>query len=254
MSERLLPLLLAAAALCAAPTLARADDPPGEDDEQHDTVGEPGEDTESGPDRPSSSVMSLWSGRTLGNGQSAIAAGVGWPGLFVEFALAPSSRFNLGGRLQVNYGSPLMGIGSGIGGDVQVPMRYHFFAREDLDLALAIRPGFTFGQGALVGQEGSFSNDFGWGGRLDAGVLLGAHTSDAVTLTLGVLVGGGVSGVTGIGLEPFGNFYATLAIEIVVSRDTMLFALLEGGYGVARAERFDTTAIFRLWLGLAYEL
>jgi len=40
----------------------------------------------------------------------------------------------------------------------------------------------------------------------------------------------------------------------VVSRDTMLFALLEGGYGLARDERFDTTAIFRLWLGLAYEL
>lgn len=254
MIERFLPLLLTAATLCVAPTLARADDSPAEDDARHDTAGEPGEETESGPDRPTSSVMSLWSGRTLGNGQAAIAAGVGWPGLFVEFALAPSSRLNIGGRLQVNYGSPLMGIGSGIGGDAQVPIRFHFFAREDLDLALAIRPGFTFGQGALVGQKGAFSNDFGWAGRLDAGLLLGAHTSDSVTLTVGVLGGGGVSGVSGVGLEAFGNFYATLAIEIVVSRDTMLFALLEGGYGIARSERFDTNAIFRLWLGLAYEL
>lgn len=237
------------APLLAAPRTVRADDGVGEDaDDGVDT------DAESGPDRPTSGVLSLWSGRTLGNGHTAVAAGVGWPGLFVELAFALSSRFNIGGRLQVNYGSPLMGMGTGIGGDVQVPIRYHFFGRADLDLALAIRPGFTFGQGALVGQEGTFANDFGWGTRLDAGVLLGAHVSDAVTLTLGVLAGVGLSEVTGTDLEVFGSFYGTTGLEIVVSRDTMIFALVEGGYGLARGERFDTTVILRLWLGLAYEL
>ena len=122
--------------LFAAPQSARADDPetrvdvdPSQPAEEH------GPDT--GPDRPTSGVMSLWSGRTLGNGQSAIAAGVGWPGLFVELALAPSSRLNIGGRLQVNYGSPLMGIGDGIGGDLQVPIRFHFYGQDDLDVAVA---------------------------------------------------------------------------------------------------------------------
>ena len=247
-------LLFTAMLLSVAPQPARADDPdaPVEVDVDPSPEEEHGPDT--GPDRPTSGVISMWSGRTLGNGHSAIAAGVGWPGLFVELALAPSSRLNIGGRLQVNYGSPLMGIGDGIGGDLQVPIRFHFYGREDLDLALAIRPGFTFGQGALVGQQGGFANDFAWAGRLDAGVLLGAHTSESITLTFGLLGGAGLSDVTGVGLEVFGTFYATAAIEAVVSRDTMLFALLEGGYGLARAERFDTTAIFRLWLGLAYEL
>lgn len=239
-----LVVVLAVSVLVAAPQRARADDPPADADA----------DAESGPDRPSSGVLSLWSGRTLGNGHAAVAAGVGWPGLFVELVLAPSSRFNIGGRVQVNYGSPLMGIGTGIGGDVQIPVRYHFYAHDDLDLALAIRPGFTFGQGALVGQRGVFANDFGWGVRLDTGVLLGWHASDALTLTFGLLAGAGLSDVSGTDLELIGSFYATTALEIVVSRDTLLFAMLDAGYGLARAERFDTTVIFRLWLGLAYEL
>lgn len=228
-----------------APSRARADGPFIEG-----TV----DDDDELPARPPVADTSLWSGRTLDSGHAAMAAGVGWPGLFVELLGAPSPHWNLGGRVQINYGSPLMGIASGIGGDVQLPIRWHFWGRGDLDLALALRPGFTFGQGALVGHERSFSNDFGWGARLDAGVLLGAHTSNTTTLAFGLLAGAGLSDVSGAGVETFGGFYASAAIEIAVSEDTLMFVLAEGGYGLARAGTFGTPAIFRLWLGLAYEL
>lgn len=238
----------AASALCAtwaAPSGALGDAPR--------IAGTADDDDDAAP-RPTSGLTSLWSGRTLEHGHGAMAAGVGWPSLFVELVLAPGARWNVGGRVQVNYGSPLMGIAGGIGGDVQLPLRYHFFARGDLDLALALRPGFTFGEGVLVGRASGGSSDFGWGTRLDVGILLGAHTSGGTTLTLGLLAGAGLTGAQGTDLEPFGSLYATVAIEILVSRDTMLFALAEGGYGAARAGLFGTTAIFRLWLGLAYEL
>lgn len=206
------------------------------------------------PLRPTSGLTSLWSGRTLDAGHSAMAAGVGWPGLFVELALAPSARLNVGARVAVNYGSPLMGISGGIGGDVQLPVRYRVHERGGLALALALRPGFTFGQAVLVGEEGPRANDFGWGARLDAGVLLGGRASEEATLTIGALVGGGLSDVAGERVEAFGEAYATAAAEVLVSGDTMVFALVEGGYGLARADRFGTGALFRLWLGLAYEL
>ena len=206
------------------------------------------------PLRPTSGLTSLWSGRTLEAGHSAMAAGVGWPGLFVELALAPSARLNVGARVAVNYGSPLMGISGGIGGDVQLPVRYRVHERGGLALALALRPGFTFGQAVLVGEEGPRANEFGWGARLDAGVLLGGRASEEATLTIGALVGGGLSDVAGERVEAFGEAYATAAAEVLVSGDTMVFALVEGGYGLARADRFGTGALFRLWLGLAYEL
>jgi hypothetical protein len=206
------------------------------------------------PARPALADTSLWTGRTLPRGHAAMAAGVGWPGLFVELALAPTERWNVGGRVQVNYGSPLMGIASGIGGDVQLPARYRFFTDGDVDVALALRPGFTFGQGALVGLEGSASNDFGWAARLDAGVLVGVRTSDTTTVGLGALLGGGLSGDPEGRLTPFGCLYANVALELVVSADTLLFLSLESGYGLARAGTFGTALVFRLWLGLAYEL
>jgi hypothetical protein len=209
-----------------------------------------------GPLRPTSDAISVHSGRTLGIGEAVLSAGVGWPGLFAELTLAPSSRFNLGVRGSVLYGSPLVGIGDGIGGEVSIPIRFLLHARRAIDISLMIRPGGVFGQGALVGEEGTFSNDFAWGVRLEAGAVMGIAASDAVTLLLGALLGGGLGSTPDAGgdLQGYGAGYLQLGVEGLVSRDMMLFALADVGGGFGGPDRFDGNFIGRMWLGVGYLL
>ncbi len=230
--RRLLALLSVSVSVSVAPAAARAD-------------------------RPTSGDMSILSGRTLGNGETVLAAALGWPGIWGEVVLAPSSTFNVGIRGSVLYGSPVMGLGHGVGGGLTVPLRLHVFGREALDLAIAVEPGFAAGEGALAGQTGTFANDFGWAAWSDAGALVGMRVSDAVTLTLGLL--GEVAWVnvaedTVDGQQLVGGAVAVLAAEALMSRDTMLFGELRGGWGFAPERLFDGHEILRLSLGIAYLL
>lgn len=208
-------------------------------------------------DRPTSGDMSILSGRTLGNGETVLAAGLGWPGIWAQVTLAPSSTFNLGVRATVLYGSPVMGLGSGVGGSLSVPMRLHLFGKDTLDLALTLEPGFALGEGALAGQETAFADNFGYAGWADVGALAGMQVSEAVTLTLGVL--GEVAYVDVPdndvdGRHLVGGVLGVLAVEALMSRDTMLFAELRGGWGFANERLFDGHEILRVSLGLAYLL
>ena len=207
-------------------------------------------------DRPTSGDMSLFSGRTLGNGETALAAGLGWPWLWGQITLAPSSTFNLGIRGLVLYGSPIMGLGSGVGGGASLPIRIWIGGTEKLDVSIAIEPGGAAGEGALAGQEATFADDFGWLVFGDAGVLLGMQLSEAVTLTLGAL--GEVAYVSvpdsSDGDHLVGGALAALGIEALMSRDTMLFADLRAGWGFAPSGLFDGHQILRVSLGLAYLL
>jgi hypothetical protein len=209
-----------------------------------------------GPIRPTSDEISVHSGRTLGIGETVISAGVGWPGLFAELTLAPSSRTNLGIRGSLLYGSPLLGVGDGLGGEMSTPLRFLLHAHRTIDVSLVIRPGAVFGQGAIVGQEGTFSNDFGWGARVEAGAVMGIAATGSVTLLVGALLGAGVVSTpdVGGGLEGYVAGYLQTGVEGLVSRDTMLFALADVGGGFGAPDRFDGNFIGRLWVGVGYLL
>lgn len=213
--------------------------------------------------RPTSGEASLLSGRTLGVGETMIGGGAGWPGIFATFQHALTSSFNLGARAALTYGSPLMGLEPGIGGDVGFPMRIHLFGEGDLDLAAYLEPAFAFGEGAAMGEVGNvFSGDFGWSSRLEFGGLIGFHVQERLTVLVGA---GGMLGFVHVpdAGDPsvVGGATARIGIEGLISRDTMLFALAEGGVGFAddrgALALYDSgliSPILRIALGLAYLL
>lgn len=206
--------------------------------------------------RPTSGDMSIISGRTLGNSQTVLAAGIGWPGLWAGVWLAPSSRINLGLRGSVLYGSPIMGFTQGVGGELSVPIRWHIFGKGQLDVSLAFTPAFTIGQGSLAGQEDLYSDNLGYAARGEAGILAGAQLSRSVTLTLGAMGTFGfvnVPDTTG-GAYFLGTAFGVAGIELLVSRDTMFIVETNGGYGFASSKIYASHAIGRVWVGIAYLL
>lgn len=209
-------------------------------------------------DRPTSGDASLLSGRTLGTGEVLIAAAIGFPGLWAHVEIAPSSDFNLGVRAGVLYGSPNMGLGIGGGGQLEVPMRIHLWGEGEGDLALRLCPRIAVGEGALFGESGIFAHVFGLSSRLDAGVLLGWHPDPRVTLFVGADAGIGLSYVEGTSVEPIGVFQGRLGVEGLLARDTMLFAELTVGGGLAPEPRgvplYPDRFALGLSLGLGYLL
>ncbi|MFW5921549.1 MAG: hypothetical protein ACOCUS_06890 [Polyangiales bacterium] len=207
-------------------------------------------------DRPTSGDMSLLSGRTLGVDNTVIAAGLGWPGFWAQVELAPSSTFNLGIRGEVDYGSPIMGVGTAIGGGVSVPMRIHFYGEGSLDLAVGIRPLGVVGEGSTVGARDVFSDDLGWGVGSEARLLLGYQASDDVTIGAGA--GGGLYYVNvpddDTHSDLVGSMLVSAVIEALMRRDTMLFAEIVAGYGFAPGPLFDGNGVVRVSLGVAYLL
>ncbi len=206
--------------------------------------------------RPTSDDVSVLSGRTVGNGEVVLAAGLGWPGFWAEVLLAPSSQFNLSIRAGFHYGSPLLGLETGVGGELSFPMRLLLYGEDNIDLAAYLRPFGIVGEGVLVGQEGTFANDIGWAVGTDAGLKVGFHVSDAVTLGTGTLVrfayvdtpdasdGNGI--VLGVAI--------LASVEANMSRATTLFLELQGGYGFAADRLFNNHAMLVVSFGLAYRL
>lgn len=209
--------------------------------------------------RPTSGEASFLSGRTLGGGQTLIAAALGWPGLWAHVELAPDSRINVGVRAMVTYGSPVMGLVTGAGGELAVPVRVHLFGEGEVDLALRIAPVAAIGEGRLFGEgEGIRANDFGFATRLDAGLRIGWRVAERVTLLGGFDAGGGVSWTDGEDPRAIGIFTGTIGIEALMSLETMLFAELQAGGGVAQGRTgvpyYPQQEVLRLSLGLAYVL
>lgn len=214
--------------------------------------------------RPTSGEASLLSGRTLGVGETMVAGAAGWPGIWALVEHALTSSFNLGIRAGVTYGSPVMGLDPGVGGELAIPMRIHLLGEGSVDFAVYLEPAFTGAEGASVGKAGTgFSGDFGWSSRLELGGLLGFHVAERLTLLVGL---GGYIGFTHVpsagGPSVVGGALAQLGVEGLISRDTMLFAVLGGGVGFADDPGpgdpvFDpglTSPILRISFGLAYLL
>lgn len=183
--------------------------------------------------RPTSGDASLLSGRTLGNGEVLLAAALGWPGLWAQLELAPSATFNLGIRAGVVYGSPVMGLAIGAGGQLTVPMRIWVWGEHQTDLSIRVAPSILVGEGILAGEAGLFAHELGLAGRLDAGVVFGFQADPRITLLFGADLGGGVSWVNGANAQPIGVLQGRLGLEGLLARDTMLFAELTAGGGLA---------------------
>lgn len=211
--------------------------------------------------RPTSGEASLLSARTLGTGEVMVAGAVGWPWLWIQLELAPSSTFNVGVRAALLYGSPLMALQPGAGGELAVPMRIHVHGDENIDVALFLTPAFTVGEAALVGEGNSvYASDLGWSSRLEAGGLFGVHLQERLTMFFGV--GGHVGFVhtPAIGtVEAIGALIASAGLEGLISRDTMLFGKVEGGAGIAPTRgglvlfgQGTVPPLLRVSLGVAY--
>lgn len=212
--------------------------------------------------RPTSGEASLLSGRTLGVGEAMIAGAVGWPGLWAQLEYAFTSSFNLGIRASLLYGSPFMQLAAGVGGEIQAPMRIHLFGDEDLDLAAYLTPTYAIGQAAVASGEANtaYDKDLGMGSRLELGALIGWHVQPSLTLI------GGIGGYVGFvyteavgSAEVIGGATLQLGVEGLISRDTMLFALAEGGVGIVPTRGTGVPLfgggvppILKLSLGIAY--
>lgn len=212
--------------------------------------------------RPTSGEPSLSSGRTLGVGETMIGAAAGWPWIWAEAQYALDSSFNVGVRVSLLYGSSVMALEPAVGGELSVPMRVHLFGEDVVDLAAYVTPTFSVGEAGGVGEGGNLaSGDLGLSSRLEVGGVLGWRVAERLTLLAGL--GGQVGFVYTPDVadpEIIGGVLARLGLEGLISRDTMLFALLEGGLGFApdravplfRGQSFPP--ILRLSLGIAYLL
>ena len=209
-------------------------------------------------DRPTSGDASLLSGRTLGTGEVMIAAFAGWPGAFAQLELAPSSTFNLGIRLGFDYGSPMMGLVTGYGGELAVPMRIHVFGERDVDISVHIQPVVALGSGSLFGEAGILSNRFGYGLRLDLGARMGWQVDPRLTFVFGLDVGAGLSGVDPNNPSALGMILGLLGAEVLIARDFMLFLEAGGGYGFAPdrggVAYFPAREMLRVVLGAGFLL
>lgn len=214
--------------------------------------------------RPTSGEASLFSGRTLGVGETMIGGSAGWPGIYAIVEHAITTSFNLGVRAGLTYGSPIMALVPAVGGELTIPMRIHLLGEGDFDMAAYLEPAFAFGEGAAHGEVGTiYSGDFSWSSRLEFGGLLGFHVQERLTVLVGFGGGIGFVHVPAAG-DPsvIGQVLARLGIEGLISRDTMLFAVADGGVGFADDRGpggpiFDAglaSVIFRIALGIAYLL
>lgn len=204
--------------------------------------------------RPTGDELSVHGGRTQGNGEVVVSGGVGWPGFWVDVSLAPSSRFNVGFRVHVDYGA-LVGTRTGFGGGLSIPMRFLVYADGKVDVSLVITPFIGLGEGAYVGQGGIFGDDLGIAGSLDVGPRLSSRVSSMTTLNAGAFGTFGVlSTPDADDTRVFGVAALMGSIELAVSRSTMLFAEVRVGYAFVPSELFGSPLYLRGSVGMAYRL
>ena len=204
-------------------------------------------------DRPTSDALSLISGRTVGNGEVVISAGLGWPGFFAEVLFSPSSKFDLSLRAHVDYGA-LLGTATGVAGGLSVPMRLHVYGEDDIDIAIAARPFALLGEGAIMGEELTFADDFGYALGLEAGLRVGFHVSEGATITVGAAGLFAWTSVNGAGGGAVGGGAPLVGIEANFNRQTVFFAEALVGYAGAPENRFGRQMWMRLALGIGYRL
>lgn len=207
-----------------------------------------------------SGAASLLSGRTLGSGEVMLAAFAGWPGAGVEAAFAPLSELNVHARARVLYGAPLLGLVTGLGGELAVPIRVHVLGEGQLDLSIRVTPRVSVGEGRLFGEPEGLAGALGVGFVCDASGVLGYALDPDVTFFAGLGGSGGGSSVEGssMGFAWVARVVAELGMEALFSRDLLFFARVEAGYGFAPDRAglvfYPAREILELTLGVGYLL
>lgn len=209
---------------------------------------------------PTSGAASILSGRTLGSGQAMLAAALGWPGIWAELALAPGSELNVHVRGSVLYGSPVMGLVAGAGGELAVPVRVHVFGEGNVDLAIRMTPRVALGEGAIFGERTGLGGALAGSLLFDAHGVFGIQIDSNVTIVVGAGGGVGASVVDGSaqGIAWVARFAGELGVEALMARDTLLFAHVEGGYGLAPDRTgvpfYGAREVLSVALGMGYLL
>jgi hypothetical protein len=185
---------------------------------------------------------SLYSGYTVGGGNTALAAQLGWPGISASVLHGATPKFDLGGRVAFNYGF------EGIVTDVLPGLKFQGLARislldsQQLGLALEFSPGpfFYFGRvSTLVG--------LGLPVGLSAGIPVGSAIMLNAGMDVPMFIRFGAGGYFTIPLL-FGG-----GVEYFIDRNLAASFNLKMGPAInTRVGRADFA--FHALLGVAYRL
>lgn len=204
---------------------------------------------------PPQSPYSMFGGKLLDGGQSAIGAGFGWPGLFFEYDIGVSSAFNLGFRGDLYFGNPFGGFDVGLGFGFAVPMRIRIAQLQRVDLALKLAPRFFAGQ-LDVNQADLRDKAFVVGIGFEPGLLVGVRVHEKVNVIAGVSFP--VLFAIDTDHEQTEVWFPIAAFggaELALSDEFNLFGTLGVGPSIhAGGRRTKAEAYFGLYLGFEYAL
>ncbi len=196
-------------------------------------------------------TVSVISGRLLERGRSTFTFQAGWPGVNGQLTLAPLDRFNIGLRAAIYYGSPIMGFANGFGSAAEFPMRIEVSGEGDWHLSVAIEPSVLLAQGRLVGQRFGGLDKLSIAPSIFAGLLLGVRAGDIVTFTIGGLLGAGLLHAVDAGTtEGYTAALARAGLEFAITRDIVIHAVGELGFGGSSTMLFGVASIVRGWFGV----
>ncbi len=204
--------------------------------------------------RPTGDQLSIHSGRTMGGGEIVISGAAGFPGAWFDVMFAPSSRLNISVRGHFDYGT-LLGTKAALGGGVSVPVRVLVYAHGDIDVALRFRPFFFLGEGAYVGQTGTFADDLGFATGSDGGLRAGYRVSEKLTLLAGAEGTFIYFRTPDADASDVGAYaHAVAGAELSLNRSLMLFATFRAGYAFAPDRLFHSHVLLRAYMGVSYRL
>ncbi len=204
--------------------------------------------------------FSIHGGELVGNGQDAVSAGLGWPGILVQYDHGLSSSLDVGGRGELLWASPTSEPGSLLethvpGLQASVPIRLRLSESRSVGIALGLRPGVYFGPfgGARGNRFGDDDMNLGIG--LEAGVQITIATSSSMNVVAGVSIPAFALLLLDAGEQEF--FFPLLpsgGFELGLADDLNLFVL--GKFGPAIHVHEDTAleAMLQLQGGISYLL
>lgn len=206
-------------------------------------------------DGPTSSVISVVGARTLPSGSTVAVGELGWPGAFGSVHTSAGSRLSLSVRGGLVYGSPFLSFATGLGGQLEAGGRLHLYGHDNIDVALSLALGGAVGEGVLFGERGFFGDDLGYGAYADPGLLASFAVDRSLTLSGGVVTSFAYVTVPDRNIEPshmLASAGVKLAVEVLLSRDLLMFVQLTAGAGLRETDQFNNSTLLRLSLGAAY--
>ncbi|MBI2895246.1 MAG: hypothetical protein HYY06_16955 [Deltaproteobacteria bacterium] len=132
--------------------------------------------------------FSVFGGELLRSSESTIAAGFGWPGLFVQYDAGVSQRFGIGFRGDLFFGSPVGGFDTGMGFGLSVPMRLQLIRLRRVGIALKLAPRFFVGQLDVNRGKGHPDDELLLGFGFETGPLVSVHVHRQIDVIAGLTV------------------------------------------------------------------